>query len=132
MTHKSLQTIASEWHGGQTSALYIYASTGTVTPRLRREIVECFTQAKQKELAELKRLFVAISPVPTKLEVSVAHEFWSRIARNADGSPVRARSSGKMKTWKTRPSEFRHPVKYGLKQSFYITPENIGDWAVAP
>jgi hypothetical protein len=40
--------------------------------------------------------------------------------KNADGTPVRCRRSGKTKTWKTRPGSFRIPVKHGLKDSFYI------------
>ena len=43
---------------------------------------------------------------------------------------VRVRVSGKCKTWKTRPDEFRLPVKYGLYQSFYITHENADEWEV--
>lgn len=132
MSQKSLQTIAAEWHSGQSSALYAYANAGTIKAGLRKEIVDCFPSAKAKELAELKRLFVAISPVPTKQEVIGANEFWSRLYRNADGSPIRARRSGKTQVWKTRPDDFKQPVKYGLKQSFYITPGNIGDWVIAP
>lgn len=129
---KSLQTISAEWHSGQNSALYAYASTGTIKAGLRKEIVECFPFAKPKELADLQRLYVAIAPIPTRSEVVGAREFWHRVARNADGSPTRARPSGKMKTWKTRPGDFRQPVKHGLKNSFYLTPENIGDWVIAP
>ena len=51
--------------------------------------------------------------------------------KNADGTPVRVRVNGKCKVWKTRPAEFRLPVKYGLKQCFYITPENAEEWEVA-
>lgn len=51
--------------------------------------------------------------------------------KNADGTPVRARVNGQCKTWKTRPDDFRLPVKYGLRHCFYITPENAGDWEVA-
>ena len=132
MSQKSLQTIAAEWHSGQSSALYAYANAGTIKAGLRKEIVDCFPFAKAKELAELKRLFAAIAPIPIKQEVINANEFWSRLYRNADGSPIRARRSGKTQLWKTRPDDFKQPVKYGLKQSFYITPQNIGDWVIAP
>ncbi len=54
--------------------------------------------------------------------------FHHKTAKNADGTPVRARVNGKCKTWKTRPDDFRLPVKYGLRDCFYITPENAGDW----
>lgn len=51
--------------------------------------------------------------------------------KNADGTPVRCRVNGACKTWKTRPGDFRLPVKHGLKQCFYITPANAGEWSVA-
>lgn len=40
--------------------------------------------------------------------------------KSSDGTPVRARSSGKCKIWKTRPNDFKLPVKHGLYGSFYI------------
>ena len=51
--------------------------------------------------------------------------------RNADGTPVRVRVNGACKTWKTRPTEFRLPVKHGLKDCLYITPENANNWVTA-
>jgi hypothetical protein len=51
-----------------------------------------------------------------------------KTVKNADGSPCRCRVTGKCKTWKTRPDEFRLPVKYGLRQSFYIEPRNAHEW----
>ena len=29
---------------------------------------------------------------------------------------------------KTRPTEFRLPVKYGLRDHFYITEQNVNEW----
>jgi hypothetical protein len=129
---KSLQTIASEWHGGQSSALYAYASTQVILSSLTREIRECFPFAKPRELCDLQRLYVATAPSLNREAILNASEFWHRFARNADGSPARCRKTGKLQTWKTRPDQFRQPVKYGLKESFYLTPENAQDWAVAP
>lgn len=129
MTQKSLQTIASEWHSGQNSALYAYASTGTVQqPGLATEIRRCVPAAKAKEVIELLRLYVATAPALTTIDIEGNCEFWHRFERNADGTPIRCRKSGQLKTWKTRPGDFRQPVKYGLKQSFYITPANISEW----
>jgi hypothetical protein len=34
------------------------------------------------------------------------------------------RASGKCKTWKTRPEEFKLPIKFGLYESSYLTHEN--------
>jgi len=55
-------------------------------------------------------------------------EFHHISEKNADGTAVRCRVNGECKTWKTRPNEFRLPVKYGLKQCFYITEHNASDW----
>jgi hypothetical protein len=41
---------------------------------------------------------------------------------------VSARSNGAVKTWVTRPAEFRAPFKYGLRDCFYITPDNAHQW----
>lgn len=51
--------------------------------------------------------------------------------RTAAGLPYYCRVNGKCKTWKTRPEDFRLPVKYGLYECFYITPVNASDWEVA-
>lgn len=55
-------------------------------------------------------------------------EFHHVKVKNADGTPARCRVNGKCKTWKTRPNEFQLPVKYGLRDCFYITPINSKDW----
>lgn len=47
-------------------------------------------------------------------------EFWHMSATNADGSPARCRKNGAVKTWKTRPGQWKMPVKHGLRQCFYI------------
>jgi hypothetical protein len=47
--------------------------------------------------------------------------YYHTTLRNADGSALRARCNGTVKTWKTRPYDFRVPVKHGLKKCFYIT-----------
>lgn len=125
--------LAGQWHSGQWSSLYAYASTGTRLPSLATEIEALFPLAKtRKELAELQRFYALVGPEVDIESVESATEFWHRTARNADGSPVRARANGRVKTWKTRPAEFRLPVKYGLRECFYITPENAYQWCVAP
>lgn len=56
--------------------------------------------------------------------------FYHATLRNSDGSAVRCRASGRCKVWKTRPDDFRLPVKYGLRDYFYITPRNAHEWLV--
>jgi hypothetical protein len=46
--------------------------------------------------------------------------------KNADGTPVRWKVNGKVKTWKTHPERVRVPLKYGLKTGAYLT-EDILD-----
>lgn len=56
--------------------------------------------------------------------------FYHLTKRNADGTAVRCRTNSKCKVWKTRPDDFRLPVKYGLKDCFYITPRNAAEWSL--
>jgi len=49
---------------------------------------------------------------------------------NADGTPVRARRNGKTKTWKTRPEEFKIPIKIGMYVYGYITDDVAAGWRV--
>lgn len=46
-------------------------------------------------------------------------------------SIIEYRRSGKTKTWKTRPHEFRVPIKYGLYESSFITHMNANQYHVA-
>lgn len=128
---KSLQFIAAEWYSGQSSALYAYASTGAVEPGLNHEIAICLPQAKARERVDLMRLYVNTAPLLELDDILACTEFWHRLDRNADGTPVRCRKTGQIKLWKTRPGQFRQPVKHGLKQSFYLTPDNIAEWCRA-
>lgn len=53
-------------------------------------------------------------------------ELYSSLHLGSDKRPVRCRVNGKCKTWKTRPNDFKLPVKHGLYNCFYI--EN-DEWA---
>lgn len=44
---------------------------------------------------------------------------------------TRCRVSGRCQTWKTRPAEYRLPVKYGMYESGAITDSNAQDWHLA-
>lgn len=58
-----------------------------------------------------------------------------KTVKNADKTPMRVRVTGKVKTWKTRPDDFRIPVAHGLRDYGYVcrTPEysNYEEWEVA-
>lgn len=65
----------------------------------------------------------------TKEQAMTKRDFAHVSAKNADGkTPVRCRATGKCKIWRSRPAEFRLPVKYGLRQSFYIDQKNAAEW----
>jgi len=57
--------------------------------------------------------------------------FYHRTERNRDGSAVRVRVTGMVKLWKRSPHAYRLPVKYGLRQSFYIHHNNSAVWLVS-
>jgi len=65
------------------------------------------------------------------MQACYRQEFHHVSLKNADETPVRCRVNGACKVWKTRPNDFRLPVKYGLKECFYITPDNATDWNVS-
>lgn len=125
------RTTSAQWHEGQFSALYAYSSTGTVLPGLAAEIKQCLNLAQGRDYKELAQLYVKVAPVPTIAELE-GQQFWNRYAAGSDGLPARCRSNGKLKTWKTRSGNFRLPVKYELKNCFYLTPDNIDYWVIAP
>lgn len=51
--------------------------------------------------------------------------FHMKNEKNADGTPVRWRVMGKIRTWKTRPNEFMIPVKNGMYRHCYITEADL-------
>lgn len=58
----------------------------------------------------------------------------SKTTKNRDGTPMRVRVNGKVRTWKTRPDDFQIPVKHGLRNCGYVDNcdvRNAADWEVA-
>jgi len=43
---------------------------------------------------------------------------------DSDGKPSRAKVNGRVQTWKTRPNDFKVPLKRGLYDTGYLTPSN--------
>ncbi len=66
----------------------------------------------------------------TKDDAMTGRMFHHVREKNADGTPLRVRANGACKTWKTRPDEFRLPVKYGLYRYLYIDHDNAHEWRV--
>jgi hypothetical protein len=44
--------------------------------------------------------------------------------KNADGTCVRWKVNGVVKTWKTQPERFEIPVKHGMSDYGYVTEKN--------
>ena len=63
-------------------------------------------------------------------------EFYHATQVDSRGEPVRCRVNGICKTWKRREGAFRLPVKYGLRECFYIDESNTSAgpnaWLSAP
>lgn len=66
----------------------------------------------------------------TKEQADYYMMFYHSWLKNADGTAMRCRANGKLKTWKTRPNEWRLPVVHGLKGYFYLTQNNAAEWTV--
>ena len=62
------------------------------------------------------------------MELKHGDYIFSKLYSDSRGNPVRARVNGKCKTWKTRPEEFRLPMKHGLKSCFNITHDDAHEW----
>lgn len=58
-------------------------------------------------------------------------EFHEANSTRQDGTCYRWRKNGALKLWKTRPDDFRQPVKYGLRSYDAITPLNADYWVPA-
>lgn len=55
---------------------------------------------------------------------------YHRTLRNADGTALRARVNGRPRLWKTRPDYYEIPMKHGLRNCFYLTPQNANAWSL--
>lgn len=64
----------------------------------------------------------------TKNEAMTAKTFEHVRLKDSQGKPVRCRAMGKCQIWKTRPDDFKLPVKHGMYDSFYLTPNNAAEW----
>lgn len=64
----------------------------------------------------------------TKEQYLNADYFEHKTWKNADNTPARYRRNGANKTWKTRPDEFKIPVKRGMREYGYIDQDNYQDF----
>lgn len=61
-----------------------------------------------------------------------ASTFYHKTKTYKDGRPLEVRRNGATKTWKTRPGEFKIPVKYGMYEYFYIDQNNANEFTTVP
>ncbi len=52
----------------------------------------------------------------------ILYHVWKR---NADGTPMRWRVSGQVKTWKRSPGRVQVPLKHGLRGHDYLTEDTL-------
>lgn len=55
---------------------------------------------------------------------------WHRTMKNADGSAMAVRRTGKIQTWKRDANRFRAPCKYGMYDHGAIESNNIDDFTL--
>ena len=65
----------------------------------------------------------------TKENQTGVNTFYHVSKTNTTGR-LKVRRSGATKVWKTRPEEFKIPVKYGLYENGYITQDNASEWTI--
>lgn len=94
-----------------------------------RELISHSAEGYHEKLSELARAGTI------NAETAPLHDrFYHRKLRyKTDSSrPLEARRTGKTKLWKTRPDQFRIPVKYGMYDAFYIDNSNAHEWSTTP
>lgn len=65
-------------------------------------------------------------PPLTQADALTATEIHANGLFNADGTCMRYRRNGATQTWKTRPDDYRMPVKHGMRDYAQVTPEYAG------
>lgn len=64
---------------------------------------------------------IEVSPMPAADALAIRGEF---LFEGCDGKVRRARVNGAPRLWKTRPGDYRIPIKYGLRECSYIVPRD--------
>jgi len=59
-------------------------------------------------------------------------ELYHKDLKDSQGHSMRARVNGKIQLWKTRPTEFRLPMKHGMYDTFQLTHLNADQWTLKP
>lgn len=82
---------------------------------------------KTKDCVDVARM------TPLCLDAAKALRYYDRLyhrtARNADGSALRVRLNGRVRTWKRDAARIEIPVKYGLYGYHTLTARDLSDWS---
>lgn len=73
----------------------------------------------------------ALHAAATNAEIHFTGAHPCVIADHGHGRITRYRVNGRVQEWKTRPTDFRLPVKHGMYDHGAITPENAGCFHLA-
>jgi hypothetical protein len=124
--------LAADWHDGQNSELYSFASSGEVrnASSLANEIAEAMTGAKGKNRASLARFYATVAESVGINTIYQGAELWHRSSLDAKGYPHRVKVTS-VKTWQRRPGEFAAKAKFGLKTWLDID-QHDRSWVLAP
>jgi hypothetical protein len=127
-----LRQLAADWHTGQWSELYAFASTGKVrnASSLENEIADAMRSAKGKNRAALAQFYATVSESVCIDSIYQGAELWHRSSLNSKGFPHRVKVTS-VKTWKTRPGNFAAKAKFGLKTWLDID-QHDRSWVLAP
>ncbi len=69
----------------------------------------------------------------TRQTADAADYFYHRTVTYKDGrTPYQVRRNGRTQTWRTRPNEFRIPIKIGFRGYGEITDRNADEWSTKP
>ena len=82
ITHEKARRIAYDWHGGQSSPLYAFASSGLVAdlPALVAEIDDCKRYGLSTQLRELDQLRRFVLAMPRTNDASYPYTApWARL-----------------------------------------------------
>ena len=63
--------------------------------------------------------------------LKIGQIIYHNVLKNWDGSSMRFKVNGKVKTWKTRPGCVKVPLKHGLRDYRYLTEMDLINFSLA-
>jgi hypothetical protein len=77
-----------------------------------------------------RRAYESMQGIDKRVAATLRHRdvIYHVSERNRDGTPLRARINGMLKTWKKDPKRFKLPMKHGMYSHFYLSEDNAREW----